>query len=126
MLVFLQNFVHRIRGERWTDTNLSSGIEFRLVFNRSGDVKAIILRHLPTYKKSTFSDTRGSIRIDVTSGEWKQLVEYSRSKGEALQSPIDFYFDRERDRIFYSLDGATFSVQCVSIAEIDAQLCQLP
>ena len=126
MFLFLQNFVHKLRGERWIDGELSSGIEFRLVFNRSNVARAVILRHQPTYKKSTIADVIGSLRVDVRSGEWSQLVEFSRSKGEALKPPLDFYFDREHDRVFYSLDGATFSIPSVSVEEVAARLSNFP
>ena len=122
MLFYLQNFLHKLRGESWIDTELPSGIEYRLVFSRENEAKAVILRHLSSYKKSAFSDIKGSLRVDVRNGEWSRIVAFSRSKGEALQPPIDFYFDRDHDRILYSLDGATFSIPCMSIDEIEARL----
>jgi hypothetical protein len=125
MFLFLQNLLYKLRGERWIDTKLPNGIEFRLVFDRSDVAKAIIFRHQSIYKKSTFADIRGSLRIDLRGNKWGQLVEFSRSKGEAFQPPVDFHFNRERDRVFYSLDGTTFSIPCVSVEEVEDRLSTL-
>lgn len=125
MFSSIRNFFHKIRGERWEDTTMSNGIGYRLVFNRADELTYVILRHLPTYNKSNIADTRGSLRVGFRSGGWSNLVEYARSRGEALQKPHGFHFDRDRDRIFYSLDGETFSVPCQTVEEIDARLSNL-
>ena len=115
-----------MRGERWEDTEMPGGIAYRLVFNRSDEVTDIILRHMPTYERSNITDVRGSLRIDIRSGRWSEIVEFARSKGDTLQKPFDFHFDRERDRVFYSLDGTTFSIPRQSVEEIDERLASLP
>lgn len=122
MLISIRNAVHKLRRERWEDTKLSCGIEYRLIFDRGGALKKITLRHLPTYNKSSIADVMGSLSVNFKSGQWRQIAEYSLSKGEAFQKPADFFFDRERDRIFYSLDGATFSIPRLAVREIDDRL----
>ena len=101
---------------------MSNGIGCRLVFNRANELTYVILWHLPTYQKSNIADTRVSLRIGFRSGEWNKVVEFARSGGEGFRKLHDFHFDRERDRIFYSLDGEIFSVPRQSVEEIDARL----
>ena len=122
MLSSVRNFFHRVRGERWEETQMRNGVGCRLVFNRENELKYLVLRHLPTYQRSNFADTRGSLRIGVKNGQWQELLEFARSMGEARQKWSDFDFDRDRNRIFYSLDGEIFSIPCQTMEEIDARL----
>ena len=122
MFCAVRNFIHKILGERWEYNTMSNGIGCRLVFNRTNELTHVVLRHLPTYNKSSIADSRGSFRVGVRDGEWRKIVEYARSKGEGFQKPYNIGFDQKRDRIYYSIDGEVFSIPCQSVEEIDAHL----
>lgn len=124
LLRFFWDTFHRLCGESWTDVELSDGIEMRLVLSRAGSAKTVVLRHGKAYKRSSFADSRGSLRLSVANGSWSQIVEFARSKGESPDL-YNFHFDQKRDRVFYSLDGEAFSIPCDSIEEVDAQISRI-
>lgn len=121
MLLAFIKFLGGLMDEHWTEVSLPDNFGTYLVFNRSGDVKAIVLWHGPDYERSTLTDSRGHLRINLMDGTWPRILELSRSQGEA-QPPFDYFYDRQRDRVFYSLDGETFSIPASTIEEIEKQI----
>ncbi len=124
MFLALKKFFGGLIGERWTDVSLSNKFGIYLVFSRSGEPKAIVLWHGPSYERSTVADTIGHMRICLRDSTWPQILEFSRSKGEAQSLP-DYSYDRLRDRVLYSLDGETFSIPASAIEEIDRKIALL-
>ncbi len=121
MFLALMKIICALIGERWTEVSLPNSFGLYLVFRRSGAAVAIVLWHRPGYERSSLADSKGHLRINLRGGTWPKILEFARSKGEA-QPPRDYFFDRQRDRVFYSLDGETFSIPASVIEEIEKQI----
>lgn len=124
MFLALMKCFGKLVGERWTDVSLPNSFGLYLVFSRSGDAKAIVLWHRPGYERQTLADTIGHLRINLGDGIWPQILELSRSKGEA-QPPDGYFYDRRQDCVFYTLDGEAFSIPANSIEEIEKQIAMI-
>ncbi len=115
----IQKFLFRMTGAAWREKQLESGLIFGLVENRGGKLIAIYLAHgKGAYKKISVADARGSILIRRGLGIWSELVEFARN-GNVGKLPYDYFFSRDDQAIFYSLDGEIFSFPTSDILEIE-------
>lgn len=115
----IQKFFFRMTGAVLHEKQLESGLIFGLVKNKGGKLIAIYLVHgKGAYRNISVADTKGSILIRRGLGIWSELVEFARN-GNSGKLPYDYFFSRDDQAIFYSLDGEIFSFPASDILEIE-------
>lgn len=121
----LRRLWYRLLGWRWQEAELESGLIFAVILDRKYLLRAIHFRHHPTkYKKISIADSRGSMLIHIDSYLWRGVVDFLGSKNPN-DLPSDFFFEKDWDVTFYSMDGEIFSLLIVDISKILAQHCCL-